>query len=139
MNETKLREDIARHAKSIFDRGLTSGSTGIISVRTEDGWLLTPTGSSMSEIDPARISKLDAQGRHVSGDPPTKEAFLHRAMYEKRTRAKAVVHLHSTHSVAISCLCGLDSTNVLPPPSDGRCSRRPKSTESLYPRPKHGC
>lgn len=128
MNETKLRVDIARHAKSIFDRGLTSGSTGNISVRTEDGWLMTPTGSSMGETDPARISKLDAQGRQVSGDPPTKEACLHRAMYEKRTRAKAVVHLHSTHSVAVSCLCGLDSTNVLPPPSDGRCSRRPNST-----------
>lgn len=115
MSETKLREQIAAHAKSIFDRGLTAGSTGNISVRVDNGWLMTPTGSSMGAIDPARISKLDDNGRHVSGDAPTKEAFLHRAMYEKRTHAGAVVHLHSTHSVAVSCLCGLDPANVLPP------------------------
>ncbi|MGU3400631.1 3-oxo-tetronate 4-phosphate decarboxylase [Brucellaceae bacterium D45D] len=115
MSETKLREEIANYAKSIFDRGLTSGSTGNISVRTDDGWLMTPTGSSMGNIDPARISKLDVNLRHVAGDAPTKEAFLHRAMYEKRPRAKAIVHLHSTHSVAVSCLCGLNEANVLPP------------------------
>jgi 3-dehydro-4-phosphotetronate decarboxylase len=115
MSDAKLREEMARHAKSIYDRGLTAGSTGNISVRTEDGWLMTPTGSSMGSIDPARISKLDETGRHVDGDPPTKEAFLHRAMYAKRSRAQAVVHLHATHSVAVSCLCGLDDSNVLPP------------------------
>jgi 3-dehydro-4-phosphotetronate decarboxylase len=115
MNEAKLRDEIARHARSIFDRGLTSGSTGNISVRTDDGWLLTPTGSSMGDIDPARISKLTLDGRHLSGDPPTKEASLHRAMYDRRPLARAVVHLHSTHSVAVSCLCDIDTTNVLPP------------------------
>lgn len=115
MSESKTREQIASYAKSLFDRGLTAGSTGNISVRVEDGWLMTPTGSSMGTIDPARISKIDEAGRHIGGDAPTKEAFLHRVMYEKRPRAGAVVHLHSTHSVAVSCLCGLDETNVLPP------------------------
>jgi 3-dehydro-4-phosphotetronate decarboxylase len=112
---SRTREEIARFAKSIFDRGLTSGSTGNISVRVEDGWLMTPTGSSMGNIDPARISKLDEAGRHVDGDPPTKEAFLHRAIYGERPRARAVVHLHSTYSVAASCLCGVDHDNALPP------------------------
>src|SRR5690606_25131723 len=88
---------------------------GNISLRVEDGWLMTPTGSSMGAIDPARISRLDAQGVHVSGDAPTKEAFLHLAMYAERPRARAIVHLHSTHSVAVSCLCGLDHANMLPP------------------------
>lgn len=115
MSETKLRDQIATYAKSLFDRGLTAGSTGNISVRTEDGWLMTPTGSSMGTLDPARISKLDAAGRHVSGDAPTKEAFLHQVMYQNRPKAKAVVHLHSTHCVAVSCLCDLDADDVLPP------------------------
>ncbi|MCG8508533.1 MAG: aldolase [Rhodospirillales bacterium] len=115
MNETQIRDDIARLAKSMFDRGLTFGSSGNISVRLEDGWLMTPTGSTMGEIDPARISKLADDGRHLSGDPPTKETFLHIAMYEQRPQTGAVVHLHSTHSVAVSCLADIDPQNVLPP------------------------
>lgn len=115
MSETRIRDQISRLAKSLFDRGLTFGSSGNISVRLEDGWLMTPTGSSLGDLDPARISRLDAQGNHVDGDPPTKEAFLHMAMYDRRGRAGAIVHLHSTHSVAVSCLCGLDTANLLPP------------------------
>jgi len=113
--ENKIRDDIARLAKSIFDRGLTFGSSGNISVRLEDGWLMTPTGSTMGNIDPARISKLDNAGQHISGDKPTKETFLHVAMYETRPATGAVVHLHSTHSVAVSCLADIDPANVLPP------------------------
>jgi len=115
MGENKLREDITRLAKSIFDRGLTFGSSGNISVRLDDGWLMTPTGSTMGNLDPARISKLDNKGQHVSGDKPTKENFLHAAMYEERPGTGAVVHLHSTHSVAVSCLADIDPANVLPP------------------------
>ena len=115
MNETALRDQIARNAKSLFDRGLTFGASGNISIRLDDGWLMTPTGSSMSEIDPARISRLDAKGDNISGDMPTKEAFLHVAMYDRRPMAGAVVHLHSTHSVAVSCLHDVDPANVLPP------------------------
>ena len=114
-SESKMRDKITDLAKSIYDRGLTFGSSGNISVRTEDGWLMTPTGSTMGNLDPAKISKLDNEGNHVSGDKPTKEAFLHVAMYEERIQTGAVVHLHSTHSVAVSCLAGIDESNVLPP------------------------
>jgi len=114
--ETRLREDIARTAQSLFERQLTHGSTGNISARLGDGgWLMTPTGSSLGNLDPARISKLDASGRHVSGDAPTKEAFLHTTMYDQRPGSGAVVHLHSTHSVAVSCLRDIDTNNCLPP------------------------
>ena len=113
--EASLREAIARFGKSIYDRGLTGGSSGNISVRTDDGWLMTPTGSSMGDLDPGRLSKLDANGRHVDGDRPTKETFLHLAMYEERPTDGAVVHLHSTHSVAVSCLPDIDPANVIPP------------------------
>jgi ribulose-5-phosphate 4-epimerase/fuculose-1-phosphate aldolase len=115
MSETRIRDEIARLAKSMLDRGLTFGSSGNISVRIDDGWLMTPTGSSMGNIDPARISKLDDSGNLVSGDKPTKENFLHIAMYEERPGTGAVVHLHSTHSVAVSCLADIDPANVLPP------------------------
>ena len=115
MNETRTRDLIVGMAKSLFDRGLTFGSSGNISVRTGEGWLMTPTGCSMGNIDPNSISKLDKKGNLISGDPPTKESFLHLAMYEKRPQDSAVVHLHSTHSVAVSCIEGINPKNVLPP------------------------
>ncbi|MGY9016453.1 MAG: class II aldolase/adducin family protein, partial [Rhodospirillales bacterium] len=108
MSETKSRDSIVALAKSMFDRGLTFGSSGNISVRLEDGWLMTPTGSTMGSLDPARLTKLDHSGNHVSGDQATKESFLHIAMYEERPQTGAVVHLHATHSVAVSCLDHID-------------------------------
>jgi len=115
MTESQHREAIVRFGKSIFDRGLTFGSSGNISVRLDDGWLMTPTSASLGNLDPARITKLDHQGAVVSGDAPTKETFLHIAMYEERPQTGAVVHLHATHSVAVSCLAGIDPRDVLPP------------------------
>ncbi len=115
MTETKLRDRIAELGRSIFDRGMTAGSSGTISVQLDDGWLLTPTNSCLERLDPARISKLAPDGRHIGGDPPSKELFLHSAMYQMRESARAIVLLHSTHSVAVSCLPEVDSEDVLPP------------------------
>ena len=115
MSENAERDSICRLAKSLFDRGLTIGSSGNISVRLDDGWLMTPTGSSMGNLDPNEISKLDLSGNLISGNNPTKESFLHIAMYDERPDSRAVVHLHSTHSVAVSCLADIDKKNVLPP------------------------
>ena len=115
MSENAERDSICRLAKSLFDRGLTIGSSGNISVRLDDGWLMTPTGSSMGNLDPNEISKLDLAGNLISGKNPTKESFLHIAMYDERPDSGAVVHLHSTHSVAVSCLADIDKKNVLPP------------------------
>lgn len=116
MTDTALRERLCAVGASLFRRGLTFGSTGNISVRHPDGgWLMTPTNASLGELDPAKLSRLDADGRLLGGDAPTKEAFLHRVMYAERATAAAVVHLHSTHSVAVSCLHGLDPCNCLPP------------------------
>lgn len=114
--EAKLREDICILAKSMFDRGLTCGASGNISARLSDGTvLITPTGRALGFLDPARISHMDADFRLLSGDPPTKETPLHSAFYETRTGTGAVVHLHSTHSVAVSMLPGTDPESVLPP------------------------
>ncbi len=116
MTDSKLREDICYWAASIFDRGLTGGASGNISARTDDGGLLvTPTGVSLGRLDPARLSRFDADGRHISGDAPTKEMPLHSAFYETRTNSGAVVHLHSTHSVGLSMLPETDPDDALPP------------------------
>lgn len=111
-----LRDDITRYGKSLFDRGLTMGSSGNISVRLDDGgWLMTPTNACLGWLDPARISQLDRHGQLVAGDPPTKESFLHQAMYGERPQSGAIVHLHSTHSVAVSCLPDVDPHDCIPP------------------------
>jgi len=115
--EARLRDDICRMAKSLFERGLTGGSSGNISARLSDGRLLvTPTGSSFGSLDPGRLSLFDETGRLIGGDKPTKEMPLHSAFYEtRRTRTGAVVHLHSCYSVALSMLPDVDPENMLPP------------------------
>ncbi|MFQ5936451.1 MAG: 3-oxo-tetronate 4-phosphate decarboxylase [Acidiferrobacterales bacterium] len=115
MRESDLRDQICLFGQSLYNRGLATGSSGNISVRVDAGWLMTPTNSCLGMLDPARLSQLDDRGNVVSGDAPTKESFLHRVMYEQRSSCKAVVHLHSTHSVAVSCLTDIDPENVLPP------------------------
>jgi ribulose-5-phosphate 4-epimerase/fuculose-1-phosphate aldolase len=115
MNETKLREEICLLGKSMFDRGLTPGSSGNISVRLDDGWLMTPTNSSLGRLDPATLSKVDDKGTLLSGAKQTKESFLHLCVYGQRPTAGAIVHLHSTHSVAVSCLADTDPNQPIPP------------------------
>ena len=112
---TRARNEIARVGASLFDRGLTPGSSGNISVRLpEGGWLMTPTNICLGSIDPARLSHFDAAGQHVGGDVPTKEAFLHFSMYAERSDAQAVVHLHSSHATAVSILAEVDPADVMP-------------------------
>jgi len=114
--ETRMRDEIAAVGKSLFDRCFTFGSTGNISARLTNGDLLmSPTNASLGSLDPARLSRFSAEGVHVAGDKPTKEAFLHRCMYCERKEAGAVVHLHSTHAVAVSIIDGLDAEDLLPP------------------------
>jgi 3-dehydro-4-phosphotetronate decarboxylase len=117
--EGRLREQICAFGKSIFDRGLTAGSSGNISVRLPEecggGWLMTPTNASLGRLDPERLSKIAPDGRLVSGDMPTKEQPLHTAVYAVRGTANAIVHLHSHYSVAVSVLRDIDPKRVLPP------------------------
>ena len=110
------REAICRLGKSLFDRGYTHGASGNISVKLDDGaFLVTPTNVSLGALDPAALTLIDAAGRYISGSSPTKEVPLHLAMYSSRVAERAVVHLHSTHSVAISTLPNIDPADVLPP------------------------
>ena len=115
MTENQFREQICLLGKSLFDRGYTHGSTGNISAKLDDGWLLTPTNSCLGRLDPARLSKLSWDGKLLAGDAPSKESFLHLAMYEERATFGAVVHLHCSHSVGVSLLESVDPDDVLPP------------------------
>src|SRR6202162_1715493 len=116
MSDSRLREEICRLGRSLFERGLTPGSSGNISVRCEDGgYMVTPTNASLGFLDPARLSRLDAQGRLLSGDAPTKEVPLHTALYQTRGTAPPRVAPHSTHSVALSMLPEIDPRAALPP------------------------
>ena len=115
VTERQHREDIVKYGALLYDRGLAHGSAGNISVRLADGSILiSPTNSSLGDLDPETLSKLAPDGTLISGNPPSKEGFFHLAVYEERKEAKAIVHLHSTHSVAIACLCHADTSNVLP-------------------------
>lgn len=115
MDELQLREDIVRFSRSLFERGLSVGTAGNISVALPDGYLMTPTNSSLGSLEAERISKLDKEWNHVSGDKPSKEVFLHRALYESRQQAGAIVHLHSTYATALSCLKDTDPDDCLLP------------------------
>lgn len=113
--ETQLREDIARFAKSLFERGYTAGSSGNISALCGDDLLITPTNSCLGFLDPLRISKISREGRHLSGDKPSKEVFLHQAFYDTRPGTGAVVHLHSTYATLLSCLADTSPADAIPP------------------------
>jgi ribulose-5-phosphate 4-epimerase/fuculose-1-phosphate aldolase len=115
MTETELRALLVKLGASLFDRGYSVGSAGNISVRLPDGYLMTPTNSSLGRLRADRIGKLDLEWKHVGGDKPSKEVFMHRAVLTARPEAGAVVHLHSTYATAISCLAGPeDSMPILP-------------------------
>lgn len=113
--EAGLRERLCMWGKSLFDRGLTSGSSGNISVRLDDGFLITPTNSCLGLLDPARLSKLDRNGNTIGGDRPSKEVPLHLAFYAGRPGISAVVHLHSTYATAWSCRADIDAADAFPP------------------------
>lgn len=113
--EAETRLQLVALAASLFARGFSVGSAGNISVRLADGYLITPTNSSLGRLDPAKLSRLDKAFAHIGGDKPSKEVFMHRAFYAARPRAGAVVHLHSTMATAVACLADVDQENPIPP------------------------
>jgi 3-dehydro-4-phosphotetronate decarboxylase len=135
MTEAELRAGIVKWGRSLFERGLTAGSSGNISVRFDDGYLVTPTNSCLGFLDPATISKLDGDGLYRSGDAPTKELPLHLAVYQARPGARAVVHLHATYATLIACLADTDPADAIPPITPYAVMRLGKVPVLPYARP----
>jgi 3-dehydro-4-phosphotetronate decarboxylase len=109
MNEAQAREEICRVGASLFQRGYVHATAGNISVRLDDGFLITPTDACLGFLDPAKLARLDGEGRQLSGDPASKTIALHRAIYGAATHfdagTRCVIHTHSTHAVALSLRC----------------------------------
>lgn len=116
MTESRLREEMVALGASLFTRGFSVGSGGNISAKLPDGAILaTPTKSSLGRLDPARLSKVSADGTLLSGDAPSRECAFHIKIYEARPECGAIVHLHSTYATGLSCSLGLDANDVLRP------------------------
>jgi 3-dehydro-4-phosphotetronate decarboxylase len=109
MNEAHAREEICRVGASLFARGYVHATAGNISVRLDDGFLITPTDACLGFLEPAKLARLDGGGRQVSGERASKTIALHRAIYAAATRfdadTRCVIHTHSTHCVALSLEC----------------------------------
>lgn len=114
-DESRIREQICATGASLFQRGYTVGAAGNISARLHDGWLITPTDACLGRLDPAELSKVDAGGQWVSGAKPSKTLILHRGIYGNDGEARAVIHTHSTHLVALTLSGVWREDEVLPP------------------------
>jgi ribulose-5-phosphate 4-epimerase/fuculose-1-phosphate aldolase len=123
MTENEQREALVRHGRSLYERGYAHGRTGNLSVRLADAILVTPTGASLGRLDPERLAKVALDGTRIDGDAPSKETFLHLAMYAVRPAAGAIVHLHCAHAVAIGCLAPHDPRDVMPALTPYQCMR----------------
>jgi ribulose-5-phosphate 4-epimerase/fuculose-1-phosphate aldolase len=116
MNLEEARTEVVRAAHRIGEKRLTHGRTGNVGARAGDLVVVTPTGIALEEAETDALSVLElSSGRHVDGPKPTKEAFLHAAVLRSRPQDHVVVHTHSTHAAAVSCLDGLDPDDALPP------------------------
>src|ERR1700748_451093 len=100
--ENKLREEIARIGADLYQRRYTVGSSGNISARLPDGWLITPTDACLGHLDPDAIARVNSAGEWISGDRPSKTLQLHRGIYERNANVNGVVHTHSTNLVALT-------------------------------------
>jgi 3-dehydro-4-phosphotetronate decarboxylase len=117
MNESQAREEICRIGKSLFERGYAHATAGNISVRLDDGYLITPTDACLGFLDPAALARVGLDGQQQSGARASKTLALHRAIYDAAQPFDAgtccVIHTHSTHSVALSLRC--NEPELLPP------------------------
>ena len=115
MNETFAREEICRVGRSLFERGYVHATAGNISVRLDDGFLITPTDACLGFLDPAQLARVDLQGTQRSGAPASKTLALHRRIYEADAAAACVIHTHSTHLVALSIAGAWRPDDLVPP------------------------
>ena len=114
-DEQTLREDICATGRSLFDRGYVHASAGNISVRLDDGFLITPTDACLGLLQPDHLARVNAQGVQTSGERASKTLALHRRIYDADAQARCVIHTHSTHLVALTLQGVWSVDDILPP------------------------
>lgn len=110
-----LREEICRVGASLFARGYVHATAGNISVRTESGFLITPTDACLGLLDPARLAEVSSDGVQTGGDRASKTLALHRRIYAADPDARCVIHTHSTHLVALTLAGVWHPDDIVPP------------------------
>jgi ribulose-5-phosphate 4-epimerase/fuculose-1-phosphate aldolase len=115
MDERALRDEICRVGQSLFERGYVHSTAGNISVRLDDGFLITPTDACLGFLDATRLARVDGEGAQVSGDRASKTLALHRRIYAADAAARCVIHSHSTHLVAATLAGPWSADDLLPP------------------------
>jgi 3-dehydro-4-phosphotetronate decarboxylase len=113
--ESRLREELCATGLSLYQRGYVHASAGNISLRLDDGYLITPTDACLGRLDPAQLARLDAQGVQTSGARASKTLALHRRIYEADASARCVIHTHSTHLVALTLQGVWSADDIVPP------------------------
>lgn len=113
--ERSAREDIVTLGRALYDRGITPGRTGNLSIKVGRRVLLTPTGASLGRLEAPMLSLVELDGTRVQGPAPTKESALHLTLYQRDPDVTAVAHGHTTYAVAWSCRPDLDADNAIPP------------------------
>lgn len=114
MTDKGIREDLVLAARAVKERGLSHGTTGNVSVRVDDRVVITPTACDLATVRPEELAVVDLDGQPLNEVVPSKEAFLHLAVYRNRPGAGAIVHTHSLHATAVACLADLDVRDALP-------------------------
>lgn len=135
--ERQLREEITRVGADLFHRRYTVGSSGNISARLPDGWLITPTDACLGHLDPNSIAKVNSAGEWVGGDKPSKTLTLHRGIYEQNPQANGVVHTHSTNLVALTLTGIWRDDEILPPITPYQVMKVGRVPLIKYRRPGH--
>jgi 3-dehydro-4-phosphotetronate decarboxylase len=115
MTESQLRNEICRVGRSLFDRGYVHATAGNISVRLNDGFLITPTDACLGFLEPEQLAKVDRNGVQTGGDRASKTLALHRKIYDADAAAMCVIHTHSTHLVSLTLAGVWSTTDILPP------------------------
>ena len=104
MNEINLRKQIIETAIAFNTSGLSVGTSGNLSVRTSQGYLITPTGIPYHQLKEADIVEMDIQGNVIQGDlKPSSECHFHQGIYLAREEVNAIVHVHSDYATGIAC------------------------------------
>jgi L-fuculose-phosphate aldolase len=99
-----MRESLLTNFKKLAELGLNKGTSGNASIRTDKGFLVTPSGMAIEQMSAASMVEVDMTGQAISAGKPSSEWRFHRDIYQARPEIQAIVHTHSMFATSLSCL-----------------------------------